>query len=326
MNFDHAINEFRRYLQRNHYSENTIKKYCETIQQTLKDINLDTLNQNQINEIATELSEKYQPNGNRTRYSAINLFCKKVLKNGSIYLKIPYSRVKNKDVLTNEQVEEIIKKTKTKKKCIQSLILTLYDEALRKMEACNLNINDIDFDNMEISLRNTKTGDKLVTMTSRVAESIRDYLLYERDPANIDEKALFLNKYGKRIGESFVRNHLKECAIEAGITKRVYPHMLRASCITHLLNQGVNPLTVQEHARHGRFETTMRYNRPTQQQMKADIERIFVRKKEIDEEDRIKAVVDKYIRGEITSNELHAIISMLRPKQLNPKPELSGYA
>ena len=80
MNFDHAINEFERYLRRNHYSENTIKKYYETIQKTLKNKNLDTLTQNDINDVATELSKKYKPNGNRLRYSAINLFCKEVLK------------------------------------------------------------------------------------------------------------------------------------------------------------------------------------------------------------------------------------------------------
>jgi len=87
---------------------------------------------------------------------------------------------------------------------------------------------------------------------------------------------LFLNKYGSRIGEHFVRGHLKECAVEGGISRRVYPHLLRASCITHLLNKGVNPLTVQRHARHRDFRTTMIYNRPTMQQMKADIERVFV--------------------------------------------------
>ena len=74
--------------------------------------------------------------------------------------------------------------------------------------------------------------------------------------------------------------------------------MLRASCITHLLNKGVNPLTVQQHARHKDFRTTMIYNRPTQQQMKAYIERVFT--------------------SETREN--------IRPKELKPKIECIGYA
>ena len=109
---------------------------------------------------------------------------------------------------------------------------------------------------------------------------------------------LFLNKYGKRIGEHFVRNHFKECAREAGILSRAYPHILRASCITHLLNKGVNPLTVQRHARHRDFRTTMIYNRPTQQQMKADIERVFHSK----------------------------TCENIKPKELKPEKEFIGYA
>ena len=214
-----------------------------------------------------------------------------------------------------------------KNRCVYVVLQTLYDCALRKMELINLNIEDVDFTQMELTLRDTKNGsDAVVTMTSRVVQAIKDYILYERKPLDKNEKALFLNHFGKRIGEHFVRNHLKECAIECGIRKRVYPHMLRATCITHLLNKGINPLTVQTHARHSDFNTTMRYNRPTQQQMKADIEKVFVVKPEINNEDRIKTVFDRYIKGDITINELHSLLEAIRPKELKRDPELTRYA
>jgi integrase len=136
----------------------------------------------------------------------------------------------------------------------------------------------------------------------------------------------YLNKYEKRIGEHFIRNNLKECAIKAGITKRVYPHMLRASCITHLLNNGINPLIVQRHARHNSFRTTMIYNRLTQQQMKDDIERIFVKKSVLEDKDREKAVFDKYLKGEITVQEAMTLLEVMRPKQLKPSSEFPGYS
>jgi len=326
MNFNHAIDEFKRYLWQNDYSKNTIKKYCETIKQTLKNKDLKKLTQKGLDNIQYGLSQKYMPNGNRVRYSAINLFCKEILKRKDLYLKIPWSKTKNKDVLTSEQTERLIEVSKTRGKGVYAVIQTLYDCALRKMEVCNLDLSDVNFETMELLLTNTKTGDKIVTMTSRVSQAIKNYLLYERKPRNKDEKALFINSDGNRIGEHFVRSHLKECAVESGIKRRVYPHMLRATCITHLLNEGINPLTVQNHARHNDFRTTMGYNRPTQQQMKSDIERIFVRKDQLTTEDRERGVFDKYLKGDITLNELRHFLGVTRPKELKLDPELTGYA
>jgi integrase/recombinase XerD len=277
--FDTAITEFARYLLLKGYSKNTTDGYLRTIKQTLSDKNLKTLKQRDLEDIAIQLGKEFQGNGNRLRYAALNLFCKVILKkeHKELYLKIKKSQIKNKDVLTSEQVEKILEKSKEKRKVVNATILLLYDCALRRSEVCNLNIEDINFDSGELYLRDTKTGDSIGYMNTRVVEVINEYLLYERKPSLLGEKAVFLNKYGKRIGERFLRDNLKQCAVEAGITRRVYPHMLRASCITHLLNKGVNPLTVQRHARHKDFRTTMIYNRPTQQQMKADIERVFSR-------------------------------------------------
>jgi len=297
-NFERVLKEFHRYLKEHGYSNNTIEAYCETIEKTLSKKNMELLSQQDLNDIRLKLVEKYQHNGNRLRFAALNLFCKKVLKRNDLYLSIPKSRIKNKDVLTNQQIEDILLVANTKSKRIYALIQTLYDCALRKNEICNLNIEDVNFNTLELSLKNTKTGDEIVSMTTRVCEALQLYIKDERRTDNDYEKALFLNKYGRRIGEHFVRNHFKACAKEAGISTRVYPHMLRASCITHLLNKGINPLTVQRHARHRDFRTTMIYNRPTQQQMKDDIERVF--------------------SSESTKD--------MKPKELKLDHELTGYA
>lgn len=82
----------------------------------------------------------------------------------------------------------------------------------------------------------------------------------------------------------------------------------------------------QQHARHKKFRTTMRYNRPTQQQMKADIERAFVTKTELNDDDRARVMFDKYIKGEITPSELRNYLEVIRPKELKPDSEFTGYA
>lgn len=327
MNFNHTLNKYERYLRQNNYSDNTISNYCRTIRQHFEKKDLDKITQKQINDIAIELNGKYAQNGNRQRFSAINLFCREILKKKKLHLKIPASKVTTKDVFTYEEIEDILRCAKSKNKREYAIIQTLYDCALRKMEICNLDIDDIDYTQMELKLRNTKTGkDEVVTMTSRVADAIKDYMLYERRPKTRDEKAVFVNKYGVRIGEHVVRNNLKLIAIECGIKKRTYPHMLRASCITHLLNKRVNPLTVQTHARHSDFKTTMRYNRPTQQQMRSDIEKIFVVKDNLTDEDRHRAILDKYLKGELSINEFATSLRDMRPKELKHHSEFTGYS
>ena len=58
---------------------------------------------------------------------------------------------------------------------------------------------------------------------------------------------------------------------------------------------------------------------------KKDIERVFVVKKDLNKKDRVKSVVDKYLLGEISNNEMIRLLDVIRPKELNHKSELTGY-
>jgi integrase/recombinase XerD len=273
---DKLLERFNRYLRENNHSKSTIYMYTKTVELMFSLKNPLTLTEDDLHDVKLFLVEKYVQNGNRARFAAINAFCKHVLKREDLHLKIPGPVIKNKDVFTNEQIDAILAVAKTKNKLAFAILQTLYHCGLRKMELCNLNLSNLNFEAMELTLSDTKTGNAVVSMTNAVGQALQDYILNERRPRFDNEQAVFLSKKGERIGEWVVRGYLKECGREAGVkTPRMYPHMLRASCITHLLNKGVNPLTVQLHARHKNFMTTMRYNRPTQQQMKKDIEKSF---------------------------------------------------
>ena len=39
----------------------------------------------------------------------------------------------------------------------------------------------------------------------------------------------------------------------------------------------------------------------------------------------MNAIIDKYLRGEISNNEMSRILDAIRPKQLNHKSEFTGY-
>jgi integrase len=113
--------------------------------------------------------------------------------------------------------------------------------------------------------------------------------------------------------------------VKAGITTRTHPHRFRTTCITHLFNNKINPEIIRKHARHSKLRQTFEYDRPTQTDEADALERVFVKKEKLDDDDRIKVTIDNYIKGEITNIELQTILDVLRPKQLKSDGELRGY-
>jgi site-specific recombinase XerD len=339
MDRDTALKKLEHYMKREGYRPKTTHHYLEAIRNNIPNKDMEKLQQEDLDEIKLNLTQTYQPRGNRIRFSGINLFCKVILQRPDLHLTLPRPKTKNKDVLTRQQVNEILEFARMDSKRTYAILLTLYDCALRKGEVINLDCSDVKYETNELCLRDAKTGDGIVTISDRALEAIKDYIAHERKPKNKEETALFLNKYGERIGEKCVRYYLKKCAAQAGIPRRVYPHIFRASCITHLLNDHVNPATVQHHARHQNFATTMLYNRPTQQQMHRDIKNSFDNQythpgeqanpsgngtirnnnsnntpddKHMDRSDRIMMLVDKLIAGDIGEETFKTIVTELQ--------------
>lgn len=91
-----------------------------------------------------------------------------------------------------------------------------------------------------------------------------------------DREALFIGREG-RLGESQVRGILKKMAKDAGILKRVYPHLLRHSMATHLRAGGLDLEVIQELLGHEAIETTRRYVHVAQDGVRAAVMRAHPR-------------------------------------------------
>ena len=70
---------------------------------------------------------------------------------------------------------------------------------------------------------------------------------------------LFERAPGVPFTESIVSKRLKATALEAGITKRVNPHLIRYSFATHLIEQGTDLKVVKELLGHNNIKTTEMY-------------------------------------------------------------------
>jgi site-specific recombinase XerD len=132
----------------------------------------------------------------------------------------------------------------------------IYSAGLRGQEVINLKISDIDFERMTIHIRQSKyKKDRIVPLSEIMAAGLQKYIALEH-PYNW----LFNGKepdgrYSVR-GISWV---MRETLKKTTITKDVNMHSLRHSYATHLLEEGLNIVTLKELLGHAEITTTMIY-------------------------------------------------------------------
>lgn len=139
----------------------------------------------------------------------------------------------------------------------QRILLTLiYSAGLRGQEVINLKISDIDFQRRTIHIRQSKyKKDRVVPLAESMAVGLKKYLKAENPHIWLFNGKESDGRYSIR-GLSWV---MRENLRKTSITKDVNLHSLRHSYATHLLEQGLNIVTLKELLGHADITTTMIY-------------------------------------------------------------------
>jgi site-specific recombinase XerD len=125
------------------------------------------------------------------------------------------------------------------------------------MEVCALEPRDIDSKRGVIHVRGAKRRkERFVMLSTRLLAVLRAYWRAER-PSR--DGFLFPGRVRGHVHENTVRNAVKAAARAVGITKRAYPHLLRHSFATHLLESGTDLRVIQALLGHASIRTTARY-------------------------------------------------------------------
>jgi site-specific recombinase XerD len=163
--------------------------------------------------------------------------------------------------LTHEEMRSILDYSypHTEKGLRDKAIMELfYSSGLRVGELVSLHIRNVDFSQGILRIFGKGKKERLVPVTAEAIAAIRDYLFLRaghKDPA----APLFLNKNGVGLTTRAVEYMLERLAKDAGIFRRITPHMLRHSFASHLLENGMNLRYLQSMLGHSNLSTTEIY-------------------------------------------------------------------
>lgn len=139
----------------------------------------------------------------------------------------------------------------------QRVILSLiYSAGLRISELCNLKITDIDSTRMQLQIRNSKGNkSRYVILSDQILIGLRKYV-------SIYTPLVYLfngKTKGLALGKGAVQQAFRLAMKKSKINKEASVHTLRHSYATHLLEDGLDIVTIKELLGHSAIETTMRY-------------------------------------------------------------------
>lgn len=146
----------------------------------------------------------------------------------------------------------------------KALIEVLYSSGIRISELRGLNMEDIDFISGIIKVRGKGKKERILPLGKPAQKALRDYL----EKKSSQEKAVFVNRFGKRISCVGIRKIINKWAKILALKGKVSPHVFRHSFATHLLNRGADLRSVQELLGHSSITTTQVYTHLTTERLK----------------------------------------------------------
>ena len=169
-------------------------------------------------------------------------------------LKPPQSRDNTVDRMTQEETKAFIDQAYSTDGRRGLMLRTLLETMLRVSEFVSLQVEDVSFEEELIIVREGKGGKRReVPIASPLARELKLHV------GGRNTGPLFQSPRGGSYSARRIQQIVKETAQDAGIQKRVYPHLLRHTMATRLVNQGMPIEHVRKVLGHESIDTTRIY-------------------------------------------------------------------
>jgi integrase/recombinase XerD len=148
----------------------------------------------------------------------------------------------------------------------RAMLEVLYATGLRVSELIGLTLDGVNTEAGFVRCVGKGSKERIVPMGASAAAAVTAYMRARqiRKPTNY----LFLNNRGEKLSRMGFWKILRGYAVQAGIKKKLTPHVLRHSFATHLLERGADLRAVQTMLGHSNISTTEIYTHVMRERLK----------------------------------------------------------
>lgn len=166
--------------------------------------------------------------------------------------------IKLPTVLSQEEVRRLLNAPKYLKHRL--IIGMLYGCGLRSYELCNLKLADIDFDRKTVFIPKKKGKvDRYVPLSKHLARGLTEYIKTENPQIYLFNSQKTDDGKARGLTTNGIRWVIKENRGKIGSSKKITAHTLRHTFATHLLEYGVDIVSLKELLGHAHIEMTLTY-------------------------------------------------------------------
>ncbi|MCW9005147.1 MAG: tyrosine recombinase XerC [Gammaproteobacteria bacterium] len=281
--FDTELQAFFQYLQsEKRYSEHTLKNYRRDISgfiqhcQAIDITEWYLIDSQHVRNYAAQKHRKGLSGKSIQRLlSSLRSLFKYLIKyqklksNPAIGVSAPKALRKLPEVLTPDDLNYLLTLDDSDPLAVRDMAIMelLYGCGLRLSELVDLNINQIDWQGVTLNVIGKGRKQRLVPFGNKAAQALKKWLSKRKQYADENEQAVFISQRGSRISASSVQQRLKKWAKVKGLDQNLYPHLMRHSFASHILESSQDLRAVQELLGHANLTTTQIYTHVDFQQL-----------------------------------------------------------
>ncbi|HSS05740.1 MAG TPA: tyrosine recombinase XerC [Rhodanobacteraceae bacterium] len=181
-----------------------------------------------------------------------------VAQNPALGLRSPRVTRKLPEVLDADEMATLVEVPGDDAEAVRdrALFELLYSSGLRVSELCGVRWRDLDANDGLLRVTGKGSKTRIVPVGAKALAALA--ALREHDRLE-DGDPLVRGRGGRPLTPNGVRTRIKRRAQQQGVWKRVYPHLMRHSCASHLLESSGDLRAVQELLGHADIGTTQIY-------------------------------------------------------------------
>lgn len=206
--------------------------------------------------------------------SLFNYLCRfhRAIHNPAVGIPAPKAAKRLPNTLNVDEINQLLEakvinaaskdesKTKNSLRHRDIVIMELiYACGLRLSELSSLDLQDVDWQQQTIRVTGKGQKQRQIPFGRKAKAALKSWLNQRPSVADENEPALFVSQRGKRLSNSSIQKRLKKLALTQGLQMNVYPHMLRHSFASHILESSRDLRAVQELLGHANLSTTQIY-------------------------------------------------------------------